>query len=101
MYLTRNQAYRKVSGVRIPASPPIRSSESSHPPRWLFFVGYSRVGAMVLANCERLVHRHAFFCNFLDAAVPYTLSEFLREIIGKVCKLSMVSRDKPRCSVVR
>ncbi len=26
MYLTRNQAYRKVSGVRIPPSPPGKSS---------------------------------------------------------------------------
>ena len=56
---------------------------------------------MVLAKCKRLLPRHTFFRNFLDAAVPYTLSEFLREIIGKVCKLSMVSPDKLRRSVVR
>ena len=28
MYLTRNQAYRKVSGVRIPASPPLRQAKA-------------------------------------------------------------------------
>ncbi len=53
MYLTRNQAYRKVTGVRIPPSPPLPPYESSHPLRWLFCWLF---GAGRVSTLTRTVH---------------------------------------------